>query len=178
MYNYSYNVVWSDEDNCWIATSPEFPRLSAFGESPGEAFNEFEIALKAAIETYKEEGWELPQPKKVQDYSGQFRVRVPKKLHAQLAHQAESEGVSLNTLVVSYLAGGLVEKKSLPQSKHEVLVIRIHSDRAQISGDPSFALGSTVDTYGYAIPQAKFSARKEVYPKNKNTLLMNWQVGF
>jgi hypothetical protein len=37
-------------------------------------------------------------------YSGTFRVRVPKDLHRTLAAQAERQGVSLNTLIVSYLA--------------------------------------------------------------------------
>jgi hypothetical protein len=37
-------------------------------------------------------------------YSGTFRVRVPKDLHRTLAAQAAQQGVSLNTLIVSYLA--------------------------------------------------------------------------
>jgi predicted HicB family RNase H-like nuclease len=41
------------------------------------------------------------------EHSGQFRVRVPTDLHAALAAEAERQGVSLNTLVVALLAGGL-----------------------------------------------------------------------
>lgn len=36
--------------------------------------------------------------------SGNVRVRMPRKLHRELAEQAAREGVSLNTLIVTYLA--------------------------------------------------------------------------
>ena len=162
MHNYSYSVVWSDEDNCYIATSPEFPRLSAFGETDGEALGELAIVLKAAIETYKEEGWELPQPQKVQEYSGQFRVRVPKKLHGQLAQQAESEGVSLNTLIVSYLSAGLGEAKS--QLRHpQNIFVAYYGNNARISGGPAIAQWFSIGTQGYARPQVELTTKNVVY---------------
>lgn len=37
-------------------------------------------------------------------FSGQFRVRIPKSLHARLAAQAVKEGVSLNTYVIMLLS--------------------------------------------------------------------------
>jgi len=49
----------------------------------------------------------LPEPAvgpQRREYSGKFNVRVPKSLHAALASEAESEGVSLNQLVVAKLA--------------------------------------------------------------------------
>ena len=49
----------------------------------------------------------LPEPPagpQRHEYSGKFNVRVPKSLHAALATEAESEGVSLNQLVVAKLA--------------------------------------------------------------------------
>lgn len=39
--------------------------------------------------------------------SGKFIVRVPSDLHELLAAEAERQGVSLNTLVVALLAGGV-----------------------------------------------------------------------
>lgn len=47
--------------------------------------------------------------------SGQLRVRLPVDLHEALTAEAERQGVSLNTLIVALLAGGLRFK--LPQSK-------------------------------------------------------------
>jgi predicted HicB family RNase H-like nuclease len=46
--------------------------------------------------------------------SGQLRVRLPVDLHEALTAEAERQGVSLNTLIVALLAGGLRFK--LPRS--------------------------------------------------------------
>ena len=83
MDTYSIRIVWSDEDGGYIATSPEFENLSAFGTSSG---------------------WALPTPMRARHYSGQLRVRLPKSLHARLADEAERDGVSLNTLIVTFLS--------------------------------------------------------------------------
>lgn len=59
---YSFNVFWSDEDAAYIAVCPEFPGLSAFGETAEQALTEMKLALELAMETYQEEGWTLPEP--------------------------------------------------------------------------------------------------------------------
>jgi len=41
------------------------------------------------------------------EHSGQFRVRLPTDLHAALAAEAARQGVSLNTLIVALVAGGI-----------------------------------------------------------------------
>ncbi len=102
---YSIDVAWSDEDNGYIALSPEFDGLSAFGATIEAASAELQIALAAALETYQNEGWALPEPRKRAAYSGKLLVRMPKSLHARLAQRAVHEGVSLNTLIVMLLAG-------------------------------------------------------------------------
>jgi predicted RNase H-like HicB family nuclease len=107
MNNYGFSVRWSDEDAAYIAACPEFPGVSAFGDTPADALREIQVALELAVETYQEEGWALPAPQPLPQYSGQFRLRVPRSLHGRLADRAEVEGVSLNTLAVSYLAAGL-----------------------------------------------------------------------
>jgi antitoxin HicB len=43
----------------------------------------------------------------VSESSGQFRVRLPTDLHASLSAEARRQGVSLNTLIVALLAGGI-----------------------------------------------------------------------
>lgn len=107
MNRYGFSVAWSGPDNAYLALCAEFPGLSAFGQTPEQAISELETALELAIETYEEEGWELPQPREQQSHSGQLRVRLPRVLHARLSAQAELDGVSLNTLIVAYLAEAL-----------------------------------------------------------------------
>lgn len=62
---YSMRVEWSDEDNCWIARSPEWVGLSAFGETRQEAIREAEIALDGMIVTAIEHGIKLPLERKL-----------------------------------------------------------------------------------------------------------------
>ena len=107
MSKYGFAVRWRDEDACYIAVCPEFPGVSAFGDTPADALREAQVALDLAIEDLLEDGLPLPVPQQMATYSGQFRLRVPSWLHGQLAERAELEGVSLNTLAVSYLAAGL-----------------------------------------------------------------------
>src|SRR5689334_15187290 len=101
---YGIRVLWSEEDGAFIATCPDFEGLSAFGDSKAEALEEMETVLRMEVEAYEAEGRTLPAPRLFPQYSGQFRLRLPSSLHARLVEQAEAEGVSLNTLVTSYLA--------------------------------------------------------------------------
>lgn len=104
MNKYSINVSWSEEDGCYVALIPEFPTLSAFGETAEEAVKEAEVALQGFIDIYKEEGYELPEPKLLPSHSGQLRIRIPKDLHGALALEAAKQGTSLNTYINVLLA--------------------------------------------------------------------------
>jgi antitoxin HicB len=44
--------------------------------------------------------------------SGKFVQRIPKSLHARLQARAKQEGVSMNTLVVSFIAEGLGKREA------------------------------------------------------------------
>ncbi|HWO02117.1 MAG TPA: type II toxin-antitoxin system HicB family antitoxin [Blastocatellia bacterium] len=121
MNKYSFNVFWSDEDEGFIAVSPEFPGLSAFGKTPEKAMIEAQVALQLFMETYEEEGLPLPEPHKAQQYSGQIRVRFPKSLHYQLARRAEIDETSLNSIIVSacqsFVSGDFSVRRAIGEMK-------------------------------------------------------------
>lgn len=104
MPNYGFNVIWSDEDEAYVATCPAFPDLSAFGESPEEALEEGRVVLGLFIEEYEADAVPLPEPTTLSQYSGRCLVRMSKSLHATLAALASQEGVSLNQLMVQTLS--------------------------------------------------------------------------
>jgi len=110
---YSFRVMWSDEDNAFVATCPEFEGVSGLGDTQAEALVEAQVALELMIETYAQERWPLPAPANLHEYSGQFRLRVPRGLHARLAEAAADEGVSLNTYAVGLLAEGIGEARAV-----------------------------------------------------------------
>ncbi len=109
MNKYGFKLFWSEEDEGYIATCPEFPTLSAFGETPEAALVEAHIALDLFIEEFKAMNKSLPTPQVPNEFSGQFRVRLPKSLHRQLAEKAEAENVSLNSLLISYLSKAIAD---------------------------------------------------------------------
>lgn len=102
--NYSYQLAWSAADRGYICTSAEFPGISAFGPDQQSALAEMAVALEAAIDSLSAEGAALPEPREQLAYSGQFRLRIPRSLHAALAERAEAEGMSLNSYAALLLS--------------------------------------------------------------------------
>lgn len=104
MAEYGFNLLWSDEDQGFIVTCPDFPGLSAFGDTPEEALAEARVALDLFVESLQASGVQLPKPTQNVDYSGQVRLRMPRSLHHSLVQKADLEGVSLNTWLITLLA--------------------------------------------------------------------------
>lgn len=110
---YSTTVFFDPDSAGYIALCDEIPGVSAFGATRGDALREFETVLDMTVDTYRDEGWPLPAPKRPTEAalpSGEFRVRLPRYVHALLARRSEAEGVSQNTLVVALLAQGLASE--------------------------------------------------------------------
>jgi len=98
------------EGGGYLVSFPDFNECIADGETIEEAIAEGEKALKAVIAALKKKGLPVPQPGSYGAYSGKFVQRLPKSLHARLQAQARREGVSINTLAISYIAEGLGRK--------------------------------------------------------------------
>ena len=90
-----------------IVTCLELEGLSGLGDTAQEALAELRVAVELAIDEFTEAGTEIPMPMQSASHSGQLRLRLPKTLHAKLAARAEHEGVSLNALILSYVATGV-----------------------------------------------------------------------
>lgn len=105
MNKYGLNIIWSEEDQGYIVTCPEFPGLSAFGETFEDAVAEAKLAQELFIETYQAEGLPLPEPRKLEPPpNGQFRPRIPSNLYHQLTRIAELEGLSVNQFILMALS--------------------------------------------------------------------------
>ena len=61
--HYHINVFWSDEDGSWIADVPDLRYCSAHGETPAEAVAEAQEAIALWLETAREEGIAIPEPR-------------------------------------------------------------------------------------------------------------------
>lgn len=101
-----------DEDNDWMASFLEMPEVSAFGTSPEDALQELAVAWKGVKESYAKHGEKIPVAPSKKQYSGQFNVRIDKRLHRDLVVEAITAGVSLNALIAQKLA---IAAKVAPQ---------------------------------------------------------------
>ena len=91
-----------EEGGGYLVEFPDLPGCYGDGASPEEALKNAEDALVSWVSTAKEFGDPIPPPK--EKYSGQWRLRIPRSLHAELSYRAKYEKVSLNTLVTTILA--------------------------------------------------------------------------
>lgn len=106
-YKITIQPLSADEGGGYLAEFPDLPGCMADGKTIEEALHQAEDALKSWLATAKEFGDPIPKPSSTVHYSGQWRLRLPKSLHAALAMRAKDEGVSLNTLAATLLAQGI-----------------------------------------------------------------------
>ena len=93
---YKMEIVPDLEEGGFIISFPELPGCITCAETIEEALANAEDAKRAWMETTLEEGLEIPKPNELEDYSGQFKLRIPKSLHRQLAERSKAEGISMN----------------------------------------------------------------------------------
>ena len=86
-------------DGEYLTHFVELPEVSAFGETPEDALNELAIAWRLYKDSCAADGVAIPVAPSQKEYSGQFQVRVDRRLHKALVIEAALAGVSLNALV-------------------------------------------------------------------------------
>lgn len=80
-HRYSCVVRWSEEDEAFVATVPEFPRLSGIGPTRALAVEEVCIAVALAVEVLREDGREVPDPRVLT--SGRSLVAIASGVHTE-----------------------------------------------------------------------------------------------
>lgn len=63
MHKYEVIIYWSDDDQAFLAEVPELPGCMAHGDSQDAALANCQEAIDLWIETAKEFGRPIPQPK-------------------------------------------------------------------------------------------------------------------
>lgn len=63
MYKYEIIIYWSEEDQLFISEAPELPGCIAHGKTQEEAIFNIKEAMELWIDTAKEFGDFIPQPK-------------------------------------------------------------------------------------------------------------------
>ena len=101
---YRMEIVEDKDEGGFNVTYPDLPGCISCGETiesaVANAIDAKEVWLEAAIE----EGIEINEPDSLDDYSGQFKLRIPKSLHKSLAEHSQREGISMNQYCVYLLS--------------------------------------------------------------------------
>jgi len=110
-YPFEIRPLLPEDGGGFLISFPDFSDCISDGETVEEAVKNGKQALKATIAALKAKELPVPAPNSGGVASGKFVARVPKTVHAQLATRAKAEGVSLNTLVLTFIAQGLGRKE-------------------------------------------------------------------
>ncbi len=63
MHKYEVDIYWSQEDGLFIAEVPELAGCMAHGDSPGGALANAQDAIGLWLDTARELGREIPEPR-------------------------------------------------------------------------------------------------------------------
>jgi antitoxin HicB len=96
----------------WDARVEELPGCSATGRTPEEAVARVRGLMSSWLTEALEEQREIPVPRAEELPSGKLLVRMPRTLHADLARAADTEGVSLNQLIVGALTSAVAWRRA------------------------------------------------------------------
>ena len=101
---YAIVVAYSGEDEGFIATVPELPGCSAFGETEEEAIREVKVAVSLWLSAARKARRKIPEPIVEKTFKGRFPLRIPEELRRRLELEAKRRGVSLNELILQKIA--------------------------------------------------------------------------
>jgi predicted RNase H-like HicB family nuclease len=90
-------VEWSEEDGCYVGTSPGLIHGGVHGDDETEVYRYLCQVVAEAVKLYQTDGKPLPPATANREYSGRFVLRVGKDLHKQIALRAMQAGESINS---------------------------------------------------------------------------------
>ncbi|MDE7063438.1 MAG: type II toxin-antitoxin system HicB family antitoxin [Lachnospiraceae bacterium] len=101
---YRMEVVEDKEEGGFVVSYPDLPGCITCGTTVESAVANALDAKKEWIEVAFEEGITIPEPDDLKEYSGQFKLRIPRSLHRILTEHSKREGISMNQYCVFLLS--------------------------------------------------------------------------
>ena len=101
---YRIEIIEDKEEGGFVVSYPELPGCISCGETVESALENAKDAKKEWIRAALEDGIEIQEPDSLENYSGPFKLRIPRSLHRSLAEHSQREGISMNQYCVYLLA--------------------------------------------------------------------------
>ena len=101
---YRMEIVPDVDEGGFVVSYPDLPGCLSSGETLEQAIANAADAKRAWLEAAIEDGITISEPDSLDEYSGQFKLRIPKSLHRSLAEHSKREGISMNQYCLYLLA--------------------------------------------------------------------------
>jgi antitoxin HicB len=101
---YKLEIVPDPDEGGYVARYLELPGCITVGDSIEAVVANALDAKREWLIAALEEGFAIAEPSALDNYSGQFKLRIPKSLHRSLAEHSKKEGVSMNQYCVYLLS--------------------------------------------------------------------------
>ena len=92
---YKLEIV-PDTEGGYVARYPELPGCITVGDTLEDTVSHVLDAKREWLLAALEDGIRINEPASSDNYSGQFKLRIPKSLHRSLAEHSKAEGISMN----------------------------------------------------------------------------------
>ena len=102
--NYRMEIVEDKDEGGFVVSFPDLPGWITCGKTIESAVTNAMDAKKVWLEAALEDGMKIHEPDSLEDYSGKFKLRIPKSLHRSLAEHSQREGISMNQYCVYLLS--------------------------------------------------------------------------
>lgn len=101
---YPMELIEDPDEGGYIASYPDLKGCITCADTLEAVIANAKDAKREWLQTALEEGYPIPEPDALEKYSGQFKLRLPRSLHRQLAQASKKEGVSMNQYCVYLLS--------------------------------------------------------------------------
>ena len=104
--NYKIEIIEDKEEGGYAISCPELKGCVTCADTIQQGFEMIDDAKKCWFTACIDEGIPIPEPSRLEDYSGQFKLRIPKSLHKTFAERSRREGISMNQYCLYLLSSG------------------------------------------------------------------------
>jgi len=94
--NYKIEIIEDKNEGGFVLSCPELKGCITCAKTLEQGYKMIEDAKKSWFTACIEDKIPIPEPMRLEDYSGQFKLRIPKSLHKVLAERSKQEGISMN----------------------------------------------------------------------------------
>ena len=110
---YRLEIVPDPDEGGYAASYPELRGCVTCGDTLESVAASAEDCKREWLAAALEDGIEIPEPNAAGEYSGQFKLRIPKSLHKSLAEHSKAEGISMNQYCLYLLTKNDTEHQKL-----------------------------------------------------------------